>query len=196
MALKRVCVFCGSSAGASQEYAEQARRLGASLAARGLGLVFGGGKVGLMGQVAQSVLDHGGEAIGVIPRWMVQKEVALTTVTDLRLVDTMHERKMLMADLSDGFIALPGGVGTLDEFFEIWTWGQLGLHQKPFGILNVAGYFTRLLDFLDHMEAEHFIAGVHRQMVLVDDDGERLLNRMAAYEAPVGDKARWALERR
>jgi hypothetical protein len=194
--MKRVCVFCGSSAGSNPEYARAARRLGASLAARGLGLVFGGGKVGLMGQVAQSVLDHGGEAIGVIPHWMVAKEVALTTVTDLRVVETMHERKMLMADLADGFVAMPGGVGTLDEFFEIWTWGQLGLHAKPFGLLNAGGYYTRLLAFLDHMAAEHFIPDVHRRMVLEDDVEERLLDRMEQYQAPVGDKARWALEQR
>lgn len=194
--MKRVCVFCGSSAGVNPEYAEQARRLGACLVARGLGLVFGGGKVGLMGHVAQAVMEHGGETIGVIPRWMVEKEVALTTVRDLRLVDTMHQRKMLMADLSDGFVALPGGMGTLDEFFETWTWAQLGLHAKPFGILNVAGYYTTLLDFLDHVESEHFVAGVHRRMVLVDDDANRLLDRMARYEPPAGDKARWALERR
>lgn len=163
---------------------------------RGLGLVYGGGKVGLMGQIAQAVMDHGGHVTGVIPRWLMEKEVALTSVTDLRVVETMHERKMLMADLADGFIALPGGVGTLDEFFEIWTWGQLGLHAKPFGILNAGGYYSRLLAFLDHMAAEHFIPDVHRRMVLEDDEAERLLDRMERYRAPVGDKARWALEKR
>ena len=196
MNLKRVCVFCGSSAGDNPEYARAARRLGACLARRNLGLVYGGGKVGLMGQIAGAVMEHGGEVTGVIPRWLMEKELALTTITDLRVVDTMHERKVLMADLADGFVALPGGVGTLEEFFEIWTWGQLGLHAKPVGVLNVEGYFTGLLGFLDHMEDERFIAGVHRRMVIVDDDEDRLLDRMARYEPPVGDKARWALEKR
>ncbi len=192
--MKRICVFCGSSSGIEPEYAQSARCLGGLLAQKSLGLVYGGGKVGLMGQLAQSMLDQGGEVIGVIPRWLMEKEVALTTVTELRVVETMHERKMQMATLADGFIALPGGIGTLDEFFEIWTWGQLGLHAKPCGVLNVNGYYTDLLAFLDRMTAAHFIADMHRQMVLVEEDAERLLERMERYQAPVGDKAKWALQ--
>ncbi len=193
--MKRVCVFCGSSAGTAAEYTRDARRLGALLTERNLGLVYGGGKVGLMGQLAQAVMERGGDVVGVIPRWLLEKEVALTTITDLRVVETMHERKTLMAELADGFVALPGGIGTLEEFFEVWTWGQLGLHQKPCGLLNVRGYYTGLMGFLDHMEVEHFIPKVHRRMVLVEDDPERLLERMEQYRAPVGDKARWALEK-
>jgi len=192
--MKRICVFCGSSPGIDPEYAQSARLLGSLLAQKNLGLVYGGGKVGLMGQLAHGVLEQGGEVIGVIPRWLMEKEVALTTVTELRVVETMHERKMQMATLADGFIALPGGIGTLDEFFEIWTWGQLGLHTKPCGVLNVRGYYTDLLRFLDRMAAEHFIAGVYRQMVLVEENAERLLERMGNYQAPVGDKAKWALQ--
>lgn len=156
--------------------------------------MYGGGKVGLMGQLAQAVMEQGGEVIGIIPRWLMEKEVALTAVTELRVVETMHERKTQMAELADGFVALPGGIGTLEEFFEVWTWGQLGLHHKPCGVLNVRGYYTDLLAFLDKMEAEHFIAGVHRQMVLVEDNIEQLLERMEQYQAPVWDKTKWALQ--
>ena len=163
------------------------------MAQRQVGLVYGGGKVGLMGQLAQAALQERGEVIGVIPRWLMEKELALTTVTELQVVETMHERKMRMANLADGFIALPGGIGTLEEFFEVWTWGQLGLHGKPCGVLNVRGYYDGLLTFLDRMATERFITDAHRQMVLVDEDAEHLLERMERYQPPEGDKAKWAL---
>ena len=193
--MKRICVFCGSSSGAGSDYAHRARQLGHILAKRHLGLVYGGGKVGLMGLLAQAVLEQGGEVIGIIPRRLKEKELALTRVTELRVVETMHERKMQMAELADGFMALPGGIGTLEEFFEVWTWGQLDLHRKPCGILNTGGYFTGLLAFLDRMEADHFIEDVHRHMVIVDEDPERILDRMEHYQAPQGDKAKWALQK-
>ena len=193
--MKRVCVFCGSSTGVGKDYTQAAQRLGQLLAQRQLGLVYGGGKVGLMGQLAQAALERGGEVIGIIPRQLKEKKLALTRVTELRVVETMHERKMQMAELADGFIALPGGIGTLEEFFEVWTWGQLGLHRKPCGILNAGGYFTGLLAFLDRMETDHFIEGIHRHMVIVDEDPERMLDQMEHYQAPRGDKAKWALQK-
>lgn len=192
--MKRICVFCGSSSGEAPEYVQAAQQLGALLARRGLGLVYGGGKVGLMGCLAKAGLAAGGEVIGVIPRWLVEKQLALTTVSELRVVDSMHARKMAMAELSDGFLALPGGIGTLEEFFEVWTWAQLGLHQKPCGLLNVRGYYTPLLGFLDHMATQRFIEAVPREMILVEEQAERLLTRMEAYQAPTVDKAAWALQ--
>jgi uncharacterized protein (TIGR00730 family) len=186
--MNRVCVFCGSSPGASPVYAEAARGLGPLLVERGLGLVYGGGRVGLMGTVADAVLAAGGEVIGVIPYALEAREVAHTGLTELRVVDTMHDRKALMSELADGFIALPGGIGTLDEWFEIWTWAQLGLHRKPCGILNVAGYYDPLLAFLDRSVEERFLREVHRAMVLVDDDPARLLDRMEGYTPPRVEK--------
>lgn len=183
--MRRICVFCGSSSGASPAYAEAAQAMGAALAARGLGLVYGGGNVGLMGVVADAAMAGGGEVIGVIPRALKAREVAHAGITDLRVVGSMHERKALMAELADGFIALPGGIGTLEEWFEIWTWAQLGIHSKPFGLLNAAGYFDPLLAFLDRTMAERFVRPEYRAMVLVDDRPEPLLDRMAAYEPPV-----------
>lgn len=181
-------MFCGSSPGSRPVYGETAARLGRLLAERGLGLVYGGGSVGLMGIAADAALAAGGEVVGVIPHALVLREVGHTGLTDLRVVGTMHERKALMAELSDGFLALPGGIGTLEEWFEAWTWGQLGLHGKPFGMLNVAGYFDPLLAMLDHMVGERFLRDTHRAMVLVDDDPERLLDRMAAYTPPRVEK--------
>lgn len=186
--LRRICVFCGSSPGASPAYAEAARQLGRLLAQRGLGLVYGGGNVGLMGILADTVLEEGGEVIGVIPHSLVALEVGHQGLTDLRLVDTMHERKALMADLADGFVALPGGIGTLDEWFEIWTWAQLGLHAKPCGLLDVAGYYSPLLAFLDRMVEERFLREIHRAFVLVDDDSAILLDRMASHTPPAVEK--------
>lgn len=186
--MKRVCVFCGSSPGSRPVYGETAARLGRLLAGRGLGLVYGGGSVGLMGIAADAALAAGGEVIGVIPHALVVREVGHTGLSDLRVVDTMHERKALMAELSDGFLALPGGIGTLEEWFEVWTWGQLGLHGKPFGLLNVAGYYDPLLAMLDQMVGERFLRDTHRAMVLVDDDPERLLDRLAAYTPPRVEK--------
>ena len=155
--MRRLCVFCGSAVGGRPVYAEQARQLGGLLAARRIGLVFGGGHIGLMGVLADAVLAAGGEAIGVIPQALMDKELAHRGLTQLHVVGTMHQRKALMADLADGFAALPGGFGTGDEFFEILTWGQLGLHAKPIGLLNTAGYFTPLLAWLDQMVAEGFL---------------------------------------
>ena len=186
--MRRVCVFCGSSPGANVQYAALARWLGEILARRGLGLVYGGGNVGLMGMLADAVSKAGGHVIGVIPQSLVDREVAHTGLPDLRIVGSMHERKALMADLADGFIALPGGIGTLEEFCEILTWAQLGLHQKPCGLINVAGYFDHLMAFLDHSVSERFLRPEHRSMVLVEADPETLLDRFAAYRPPQLEK--------
>lgn len=180
--LRNVCVFCGSSPGARPEYADMARRLGRELVARDIGLVFGGGNVGLMGVIADAVLDGGGDAIGVIPKAMIPKELAHERVTELRIVATMHERKAQMAELSDAFIALPGGLGTLEELFEVATWGQLGYHDKAFGLLDVAGYYAGLAAFLDHAVAERFLTQPHRDMLIVGDSPGPLLDTLAAAE--------------
>jgi uncharacterized protein (TIGR00730 family) len=182
--IRRLAVFCGSNPGASPEYVEGARALGKLLCERGIGIVYGGSSVGLMAALADTMLDDLGDIIGVIPRMLVEREVANKALTDLRIVGSMHERKAMMAELADGFIALPGGIGTLEEFFEIWTWGQLGMHQKPCGLLNVAGYFDPLLEFLDHAVAEKFVREVHRAMVIVESDPAVLLSRFEAYEPP------------
>jgi uncharacterized protein (TIGR00730 family) len=163
---------------------ESARQLGRLLAERGITVVYGGSNVGLMSALADTVLDNLGDIIGVIPRTLVEREVANTALTDLRIVETMHERKAVMAALADGFIALPGGIGTLEEFFETWTWGQLGMHTKPCGLLNVAGYFDPLLTFLDRSVEERFVRDVHRSMVIVESDPAKLLARFEAYEPP------------
>jgi uncharacterized protein (TIGR00730 family) len=179
--MRRVCVFCGSSAGNRPEYAEAARRLGAALVRRGLGLVYGGGHVGLMGVVADDVLRAGGEAIGVIPQALVERELALAGLTRLEVVDTMHQRKARMADLADAFVALPGGFGTCDELFEILTWAQLGLHAKPIGLLNVTGFFVPLRAWLEHMVREGFLKAKHRRLLLEADDPDRLLDLLVQY---------------
>jgi uncharacterized protein (TIGR00730 family) len=191
--LKRICVFCGSSPGAKPEYAAAARALGALLARRRIGLVFGGGKVGMMGQLAKGALAAGGEAIGVIPRQLFERKVAFAGLNDLRVVETMHERKALMAELSDGFIALPGGLGTLEETFEVLTWAQLGLHGKPCGLLNIAGFFAPLLAFLDHVAGQGFVDDAHRDMVLTAETPEELLRQFERYAPVAADKAAWAL---
>ncbi len=188
MQLRRICVFCGSSPGALAEYATAARELASLLAQGGIGLVYGGGRVGLMGVLADGVLAGGGDVIGVIPEPLMGLEVEHRGLSDLRVVSTMHERKALMADLADAFIALPGGLGTLDESFEILTWSQLGLHAKPFGLLNVAGYFDRLLAFLDHAADQRFVRAEHRSLLQVADDAPTLLRRLATYQPPVLDK--------
>ena len=193
MKLKRICVFCGSSPGSRPEYAAAARRLGGLLAGRKIGLVFGGGRVGMMGQLAQAALESGGEVIGVIPRQLHEKKVAFAGLADLRVVNSMHERKALMAELADGFVALPGGLGTLEEIFEILTWAQLGLHGKPCGLLNVAGYFTPLLAFLDRVTGEGFLDAAHRSTILTAEHPEELLRQFEAYRPPLTDKADWAL---
>ncbi len=191
--MKRVCVYCGSGVGRQPDYAEAARVLGDMLVQDGIGLVYGGGKIGMMGVLAQTVLDGGGEVIGVIPKELFERELALTAVTDLRIVDGMHERKALMAELSDAFVALPGGLGTVEEFFEILTWAQLGYHTKPCGLLNVCHYFDNLIRFVDHAVAEDFIEQVHRDLFLVEDEPESLLDALRSFEMPQSDKAKWAL---
>ncbi|MEO8008688.1 MAG: TIGR00730 family Rossman fold protein [Betaproteobacteria bacterium] len=188
--MKRVCVFCGSNPGARPQYRIAAQALAAALARCGLGLVYGGGNVGLMGMIADSMLQAGGEVIGVIPQSLVAKEVAHHGVTELRVVDTMHQRKALMNELSDAFIALPGGFGTLDEFFEILTWSQLGIHNKPSGLLNVCGYYDSLLAMLDHAVNERFLRPAHRALVLADSDADSLLQRLATF-SPV-QAGKWA----
>jgi uncharacterized protein (TIGR00730 family) len=179
--LRRVCVFCGSKAGARPEYADAARAMGATLAAAGIDLVYGGGRVGLMGVVADAVLAAGGEVIGVIPDHMSDREIAHFGLTELRIVSSMHERKALMYELSDGFAALPGGLGTLEELFEITTWSQLGLHAKPTGLLDVNGFFTPLVAFLDQLVTEGFVSERHRRLLRVAAEPEALLDRLAAF---------------
>lgn len=178
--LRRVCVFCGSKVGARPAYAEAARAMGATLAGAGVGLVYGGGRVGLMGVVADAALAAGGEVIGVIPGHMARAEVAHSGVSDLRVVGSMHERKALMYELADGFVALPGGIGTLEELFEITTWNQLGLSAKRTGLLDVEGFFTGLVDFLDHVTAEGFVQEIHRRALLREEDPTALLHALAA----------------
>ena len=187
--LRRVCVFCGSSPGARPAYRAAAEELGRLLAARGLGLVYGGGNVGLMGVLADAALAAGGEVIGVIPRALVDLEVAHTGLRDLRIVDSMHERKAAMAELAGAFVALPGGIGTLEELFEVWTWAQLGLHAKPCALLDVAGYYAPLVAFLEHAVAARFLRPVHRAMLTVTADPQALLDHLAAYSPPV--VAKW-----
>jgi uncharacterized protein (TIGR00730 family) len=182
--VKRICVYCGSSPGRSPDYAATARQLGAELAHRGLGLVYGGASVGVMGVVADAALAHGGEVIGVLPHFFADKEVAHQGLDELLVVDSMHERKARMAELSDGFIALPGGWGTLEEIFEVLTWAQLGLHEKPCGLLDVGGYFDDLYRFLEGAVTEGFVRDVHRPMIMLDDSAERLLDHFATYRAP------------
>jgi uncharacterized protein (TIGR00730 family) len=187
--MKRVCVYCGSSIGNQRIYREMAEAMGALLARRGIGLVYGGGNVGLMGVVADAALAGGGEVIGVIPHSLANREIAHAGVTDLRVVDSMHTRKALMAELSDAFIAMPGGVGTFEEFFEAVTWTQLGVHRKPCGLLNVGGFYSPLAAFIDQAVTEGFIKPIHRAMIVVDDDPERLLNSLATVELP--DVPKW-----
>jgi len=191
--IQNVCVFCGSSPGSRPVYVQAARHLGRTLARRGLTLVYGGARVGTMGQLAQAALDAGGHVIGVIPRALADMEVAHTGLPDLRIVGSMHERKALMDDLSDAFIALPGGLGTIDEFFEVLCGSQLGLHDKPCGLLNIEGYYDRLTAFLDHTVEEQFVRATHRSLVFVEQDAETLLDAFASYRAPKADKAAWIL---
>ena len=179
--MKRVCVFCGSSSGVRPGYRAAAEELGRRLAGRGMGLVYGGARVGLMGAVADAVLSARGQVIGVIPEALVSKELAHTGLTELRVVASMHERKAVMADLSDGFIAIPGGWGTLEELFEVLTWGQLGLHQKPCGLLNVEQYFDGLLSFADRMIEEGFVRRENGAMISVSSDPAALIDLLVAY---------------
>lgn len=184
----RYCIFSGSSSGRLPIYAEAAEQLGHALVDSGIGLVYGGASVGLMGVIANTVQSRGGEVIGVIPRALVDKEVAHTGLADLRIVDSMHQRKALMAELSDGFIALPGGLGTLEELFEVWTWAQLGYHNKPCALLNVNGLYTGLSSFLDHVVDEAFLKPVHRRMLIVEQEVSALLTALQNYDAPQATK--------
>src|SRR6516162_7176595 len=188
--MKRLCVFCGSGTDKRAIYADHARQLGEHLARRGLGLVYGGGHIGLMGVLADGVLEAGGEVVGVIPQALVDKELAHPGMTELRIVSTMHQRKALMADLADGFLALPGGFGTADELFEILTWAQLGLHAKPVGLLNSAGYFDALLAWLDHSVGEQFVRPEHRRLLLQAEEPGPLLDLVLAFR-PAEDVPKW-----
>jgi uncharacterized protein (TIGR00730 family) len=180
--VRRICVFCGASPGARPEYAAAAEELARLLATEGVGVVYGGGGVGLMGVLADATLEAGGEITGVIPRALVDKEIGHRDVTDMRVVDSMHERKALMAELADAFVALPGGLGTLEELFEVYTWSQLGLHRKACGLLDVEGYYAGIAAFLDHAVSERFLREETRELLLVDQDADRLLERLRAFE--------------
>ncbi len=192
--MKRICVFCGSSPGAKPEYFQVARQLGHMLAGKDIGLVYGGASVGVMGEIAKAVLEAGGKVTGVIPKKLAEKEITFTELSDLRIVGSMHERKALMVELSDGFITLPGGLGTIEEFFEVLTWSQLGIHQKPCGLLNVGQYYNKLISFLDEAVSQQFIELEHRSMVLIDESPEALLKKLEAYRPPKLDKAEWFLQ--
>ena len=187
--MQSLCVYCGSSAGRQTEYRQAARELADALVDRRIRLVYGGASVGLMGELADQVLARGGKAIGVMPQGLVDREVAHQGLSELKVVGSMHERKAMMAELSDGFIAMPGGLGTLEELFEILTWSQLGIHQKPCGLLNVRGYYDGLLGFLNLAVSEQFIRAPHRQLLITDPTVNPLLDAMAAYQSPV--EHRW-----
>jgi uncharacterized protein (TIGR00730 family) len=186
--MNKICVFAGSNAGAHAGYRMAAQELGRALVRREVGLVYGGASVGLMGALADSVLDAGGHVTGIIPESLVAKEVAHQGLSELRVVASMHERKAVMSGLADGFIALPGGWGTLEEFFEVLTWAQLGLHRKPCGLLNAHGFFDRLIAFIDYSVNERFVRNENRAMVLVSNAGDELLQRLEDYAPPIVEK--------
>lgn len=186
--IKRLCVFSGSSPGNRTEYAQAAICLGRELVKHDIDLVYGGGDVGLMGIIADTVMSAGGEVIGVIPEFLARKEVAHNELTELRIVQSMHERKAMMSDLSDGFIALPGGIGTFEELFEVLTWQQLGIQPKPCAILNTCGYFEQLLNLLDHAVTEEFLKPVHRDMLVIGESAESLIELLMKYEHSHTDK--------
>jgi uncharacterized protein (TIGR00730 family) len=186
--INRICVFCGTNAGSRPSYGVAARELGRVLAKQDIELVYGGASVGIMGELADSVQEHGGHVTGIIPQQLMEKEAAHTGIRNLIVVASMHQRKSQMADMSDGFIAMPGGIGTLEGFFEILTWGQLGIHAKPAGILNVERYFDGLTGFLDHAVREGFLTETHRKAIIVESDAARLLEKMRAYAPPEGEK--------
>lgn len=184
LCMERICVYCGSSPGDDPAYREAAEAFGRTLAARDLGLVYGGGDVGMMGAVADATLDAGGEAYGVIPESLVERETPHRGLTELEIVDSMHTRKARMVERADGFVALPGGFGTLEELMEVLTWAQLGLHENPCGVLNVAGYFDGLVAYFDHAVEEGFVSVPHREMIEVADDADALLDAFAVYDPP------------
>jgi uncharacterized protein (TIGR00730 family) len=191
--MTRICVFCGSSPGAKPDYLQAARGLGQALAQRSITLVYGGARVGMMGQVAAACSEAGGEVIGVIPRQLVEMELADMQLAHLQVVESMHDRKARMAELADGFVAMPGGLGTFEEFFEVLAWAQLGMHNKPCGLLNTCHYFDRLLAFLDHAVEQKFVEPLHREMIVIDESPAGLLNKFEVYQAPVSNKAAWVL---
>ena len=182
--INSICVYCGSSPGRIEAYGSAGCALAKSLVSRNIRLVYGGAGIGIMGMVADQVLKLGGQAIGVIPKALAHKEVAHKNLTELHVTQSMHERKMLMAELSDGFIALPGGIGTLEELFEIWTWAQLGFHNKPCGLLNIEGYYDSLIGFLDHVLAEQFVKKDHHAMLIVETNPDALLDHYINYQPP------------
>ena len=186
--MQNICVYCGSNPGNSPAFLKSAKSLARALTKRGLGLVYGGASVGIMGAIADEVLDGGGAVTGIIPHALAKKELAHEGLTELVVVNSMHERKAMMAEKSSGFIALPGGLGTLEEIFEVLTWAQLGFHNKPCGLLNVEGYYDYLCRFLDHSVAQGFVGEAHQRMLLVDAEPDSMLDRMAGYEPPVVNK--------
>jgi uncharacterized protein (TIGR00730 family) len=186
--MNTVCVFCGSSTGNNSKYRAAAKNLGKLLAARKLTLVYGGGNVGLMGEIANSVLARGGKAIGVIPQFLVEKELVHKDLSEVKIVESMHERKAMMAELADGFIAMPGGFGTLEETVEVLTWAQLGLHRKPIGLLNVDQYFNFLYEFFKHMVDEEFLHTEYKDMILIKDNEAEMLDSLTTYQLPHVDK--------
>ena len=186
--MKRICVYCGSNPGRNPEYTRAAKALGQLLASNGIGVVYGGASIGIMGTVADAALAGGSEVIGVIPSALATREVAHSGLTDLHVVDSMHQRKQKMADLSDGFVALPGGWGTLEEIFEVLTWAQLGFHDKPCGLLNVEGYYDHLKAFLGHAMDEEFVRTAYKAMIMVEEDPEVLLTKFRNYQAPIVKK--------
>lgn len=186
--MKSICLYTGASPGARDEYRIAAEAVATEIARRGMTLVYGGGHVGLMGAAADAALAAGGQVVGVIPADIADREIEHRGLSELLVVDSMHERKMAMLKRADGMIALPGGLGTMEELFEVWTWNQLGFHQKPVGLLNVAGYYDHLLRFIDHMVEQRFVKESHRDLLLVDEDYKALLDRMGAFEPPVVDK--------
>ncbi len=186
--MKKICVYCGSSPGRRPEYIDSAKALARELLARHIGLIYGGASVGIMGEIADTVLAGGGEVIGVIPQSLVDKEVSHSGLTELKIVNSMHERKAVMAEISDGFIALPGGLGTIEELFEVLTWSQLGFHKKPCALLNIKQYYHSLSLFLDHAVKEKFVKPIHREMLLVEEDPAILLDAMKEYSPPAVDK--------
>jgi uncharacterized protein (TIGR00730 family) len=190
LSMRRICVFCGANPGARPAYAEATAELARLLTAEGIGVVYGGGHVGLMGVLADTLLADGAEPIGVMPQALVDKEIGHRGLSDLRVVGSMHERKALMAELSDAFIALPGGLGTLEELFEVYTWSQLGLHQKPCALLDVEGYYAGIASFLEHAVEERFVREEHRAMLIVDSDPRRLIDRLRDFE-PAAITPKW-----
>ncbi len=191
--MKRICVFCGSSKGLKEEYIKSANQLAKVFVNRGIELVYGGASVGIMGELAKTVKNTGGKVIGIMPESIFNKEVAYKDLSDLRIVKSMHERKALMNDLSDGFIALPGGYGTFEEFLEVLTWAQLGFHKKPCGILNIEGFYDKFIEFIDYAVCQQFLMKENRDMIIIENNPEDLIKQFKFYIPPTADKAEWAL---